>query len=640
MGYLDNTGLAYLWGKIKAKIKQSDWQQNDETAPDYVKNRPGGYDVRDVNITWDGEIEDKVVVAVSGPVSFVKVSDRVLTVDEINGLTVETSTGIKRKISHIASEDTVLIDLIAFVSTPGYVDTDAFPGLTFSEPGIYFNHVAKEAQTLYTASLTSAPTPVKIPQKYLDLDGYAQEADAILSTPQTLTEEQKQQARENIGADQSPVKVEILETICENYESTQASNVLTFDTPITLDADALYYLDYQYYNGTTYQASNSMQGFSRVKTDASGLTRVIWLSEVSTNRLTLTANSLTDTWVGGSPQKAIVSIYKVQVTVNDSIAEVFEQHDAKGFGATASGSYSYAHGFGATASGYCSFAHGTNATASGDYSFAHGANATASGYCSFVRGHGNTANNAYSHAIGQACKATGDHAFALVWGSTASGNGAFSCSFNGNASGGFSFAANDGAKASGDRSFAEGMYCEASGNFSHAAGYYTIAAGAKSFAQGQYNVKNTDNTLAHIVGNGTSETERSNAHTLDWSGNAWFAGDVYVGSTSGKNKDGGSKKLATEDDLAAKADKPTTTEATLLASGWTGDSAPYTYTLSVTGVTADSHQEFCPGLDITTAQLTALQAANIQDGGQAEGTVTLKAFGTKPTIDLPIRVLH
>lgn len=33
----------------------------------------------------------------------------------------------------------------------------------------------------------------------------------------------------------------------------------------------------------------------------------------------------------------------------------------------------------------------------------------------------------------------------------------------------------------------------------------------------------------------------------DEEGNAWFAGDVYVGSTSGVNKDEGSKKLATED---------------------------------------------------------------------------------------------
>jgi hypothetical protein len=56
-------------------------------------------------------------------------------------------------------------------------------------------------------------------------------------------------------------------------------------------------------------------------------------------------------------------------------------------------------------------------------------------------------------------------------------------------------------------------------------------------------------TYAHIVGNGTSSSKRSNAHTLDWSGNAWFSGDVYVGSTSGINKDEGSKRLARVDEL-------------------------------------------------------------------------------------------
>ena len=48
------------------------------------------------------------------------------------------------------------------------------------------------------------------------------------------------------------------------------------------------------------------------------------------------------------------------------------------------------------------------------------------------------------------------------------------------------------------------------------------------------------------MGNG-DYNQRSNAHTLDWSGNAWFSGDVYVGSTSGTNKDEGSKKLVTEE---------------------------------------------------------------------------------------------
>ena len=69
--------------------------------------------------------------------------------------------------------------------------------------------------------------------------------------------------------------------------------------------------------------------------------------------------------------------------------------------------------------------------------------------------------------------------------------------------------------------------------------------------------------------------------------------------------------------------------ATLSASSWSGDSAPYTYTLAVNGVTATSNQELLPALNITEEQLTALQAANIQDGGQAANSITLTAFGDK-----------
>lgn len=82
-----------------------------------------------------------------------------------------------------------------------------------------------------------------------------------------------------------------------------------------------------------------------------------------------------------------------------------------------------------------------------------------------------------------------------------------------------------------------------------------------------------------------------------------------------------------------------TVTATLLAASWTGDAAPYTYTLPVSGVTATSNQEVLPALNITAEQLEALQSANIQDGGQAENSMTLKAYGDKPTIDLPIRVI-
>lgn len=52
--------------------------------------------------------------------------------------------------------------------------------------------------------------------------------------------------------------------------------------------------------------------------------------------------------------------------------------------------------------------------------------------------------------------------------------------------------------------------------------------GDSSMVQGKYNIvdRKSLNTYAHIVGNGTSNTSRSNAYTLDWQGNGTFAGTV------------------------------------------------------------------------------------------------------------------
>ena len=152
-------------------------------------------------------------------------------------------------------------------------------------------------------------------------------------------------------------------------------------------------------------------------------------------------------------------------------------------------------------------------TADGDYSVAEGLSTTASGMC--------------SHAEGGYSQATGDRAHAEGY-STAS-----------------AFAAHS-----------EGNHTTASGKSSHSEGVYTIAQKAGQHVEGRYNVADTGRTFAgveeygsyaHIVGNGTSDSARSNAHTLDWDGNVWFAGDVYTGSTSGTDKDSGSKKLATEE---------------------------------------------------------------------------------------------
>lgn len=83
--------------------------------------------------------------------------------------------------------------------------------------------------------------------------------------------------------------------------------------------------------------------------------------------------------------------------------------------------------------------------------------------------------------------------------------------------------------ASGNNSFAEGIYTVASGHASHSEGAYTISNGEYQHVQGKYNIKDTANKYAHIVGNGNSTTP-SNAHTLDWDGNAWYQGDLLLGT--------------------------------------------------------------------------------------------------------------
>lgn len=87
------------------------------------------------------------------------------------------------------------------------------------------------------------------------------------------------------------------------------------------------------------------------------------------------------------------------------------------------------------------------------------------------------------------------------------------------------------------------------------------------------------------------------------------------------------------------AAKSKTISTILSATAWSGTEAPYTLTLPVTDVTTTSNQEFLPAANISAEQLTALQLANIQDGGQSAGQVTLLAYGDKPEINIPVRVI-
>lgn len=146
-----------------------------------------------------------------------------------------------------------------------------------------------------------------------------------------------------------------------------------------------------------------------------------------------------------------------------------------------------------------------NGVASGEYTVCEGTGNKAIGACSHAEGYSNEATGNYSHAEGCFNKAIGN----------------------------YSHAEGQTTKAIGNYSHVEGWGSEASGDYSHAEGYHNIVSGRYQHVQGRYNIEDAEDKYAHIVGNGTSNSSRSNAHTVDWDGNAEYAGDVIANACGG-----------------------------------------------------------------------------------------------------------
>ena len=91
--------------------------------------------------------------------------------------------------------------------------------------------------------------------------------------------------------------------------------------------------------------------------------------------------------------------------------------------------------------------------------------------------------------------------------------------------------------------------------------------------------------------------------------------------------------------LGTKVNKSSKVSATMNASSWSGSSAPYTITLSINGVTTSNNVEILIPGSATNAQVEAWMAAGIVNGTQAANSVTLKAYGDKPSINIPIEAI-
>ena len=146
----------------------------------------------------------------------------------------------------------------------------------------------------------------------------------------------------------------------------------------------------------------------------------------------------------------------------------------------------------------------------GGFSVAEGNNSTASGYC--------------AHAEGAGCVASGDQSHAEGCNPIASGQASHAQGVNTVASGECSCAGGEGSKAT--------------ERFSCAIGNHVIAASASQTVIGKYNTQDASNAYSLIIGNGGSDTTRSNALTVGWGGDITAPrltskADLYLGFAGG-----------------------------------------------------------------------------------------------------------
>lgn len=161
---------------------------------------------------------------------------------------------------------------------------------------------------------------------------------------------------------------------------------------------------------------------------------------------------------------------------------------AEGYKTTANAPSAHAEGEGTVAS-QNAHAEGRNTQATGYASHAEGENTTASGWLSHAEGKNTVANGMYTHAEGENCKAIGSN------------------------------------------SHAGGMYSEALSEYSFAHGYGAKSSWTSGTALGRRN--KTQNTL-FVIGNGDwQEGSESDALTLDENGMLWIEGSFEASAKHG-----------------------------------------------------------------------------------------------------------
>lgn len=566
-----------------------DWAQEDETQPDYIKNKPSIRTGQGSNSIVEGNLTEALgenshaegvgniagcrgfnIIAID-PIGYDSTetapTEMHLTLDSVEGLAVEDSCSVAinknymemGKITNI-SENTITInaypdDLTAaiisktvvgggdklayvFVSTKQNIGTTIFGSAQHAEG-------YETAALMIAAHAEGAATVAS--GKYSHAEG-----DSTFAGYAAHAEGQRTKALGGVShAEGSNTTASGVSSHAEGQLSTASgshSHAEGYDT------DALGNRAHSEGYKTTAQGTDSHSEGNATKaignqshTEGQGSEASGWTAHAEGYKTQATKNKAHaeggNTIASGETAHAeghftIASGYA-------SHAEGFSSNAANGIATVASARGSHAEGIDTLASAEGSHAEGNSTAASGKYAHSEGISTIANGRSSHAEGEKAKAYAPYSHAEGRECVAgtfgqindpnNTDDPSKAVASEGAHAEGRYS-----KATGQAAHAEGNNTVASGAHSHTEGTDSRATASRAHAEGHATIASGDSQHAQGKYNVQ--DSSKAHIIGggrkykddNGEWVEERKNIHTVDWDGNAWFAGDVTVGNNAEK----------------------------------------------------------------------------------------------------------
>lgn len=210
---------------------------------------------------------------------------------------------------------------------------------------------------------------------------------------------------------------------------------------------------------------------------------------------------------------------------------------AEGWATKARGVAAHAEGYDNYAATDYSHAEGQKTVASGLRGHAEGMHTSASGENSHAEGYFTSANGKNSHAEGQSILVPGGDDISIALQANGEAAHAEGCATK--AYGKYSHAEGMYAYASGTCSHAEGNNTEAIGDSSHAGGYKSSASAPYSFCHGRelrtvgiepqaaFGCFNkTNSSMLFSIGNGSSDTDRKNAFSINKSGTMTFNSNV------------------------------------------------------------------------------------------------------------------